>query len=181
MPFGTGTQSESLLAPGARNSWSPLCCPSLPVQTNSFTRFSPAAQHRSPGLCLSQHHVTPLAPRWVPMSCPCHAARWGRRVLCVGAKRRASDKCQKKKRAAEPVAVPMELGRPRSRSQSVARSLIVVLWPGLWGASSLDLGLGLFLWGGLVEFFFLSPSPSSVGRERGDARAPSPSPPPPAV
>lgn len=59
----------------------------------------------------------------------------------------------------------------------MARSLIVVLWPGLWGASSLDLGLGLFLWGGLVEFFF----PLSISRfcGQGAGRCPCPFPHPP--
>lgn len=63
----------------------------------------------------------------------------------------------KKKRAAELVAIPAELGQWRSRNplladQSAAWSLIVVLSPGLWGASSLS--LDFFLWGIWSGFFF---------------------------
>lgn len=122
------------------------------------------------------------------LCCRAHfSASLATRMFCVGAKQRASDKCQKKS-AAEPAAVPAELGWSRSRILSVAWSLIAVLWPGLWGASSLDLGLGLFFiffWGGggvgrgwlVCFFFFLSPSPSSVGKEE---EMPTP-PPTPAV
>lgn len=52
--------------------------------------------------CASASAVLP--PWWVGthvLSLPCcrahFSARWGTRVLCVGAKRRASDKCQKRK------------------------------------------------------------------------------------
>lgn len=112
-------------------------------------------------------------------SCPCCAVgpvfllswAWGLFVVVPNGEQVTS---AKKKRAAEPVAVATELGWSRSRSQSVAWSPIVVLWPGLWGASSLGLGWVCFFGGFGCFGFFLSPSPNSVGRERGDARTPSP-------
>lgn len=59
----------------------------------------------------------------------------------------------------------------------MAWSLIVVVWPGLWGASSL--GLGLFLWGVWLGFFF----PLSISRfcGQGVGRCPCPPPPPSCV
>lgn len=73
----------------------------------------------------------------------------------------------KKKRTVEPAAAPTELGRARSRSWSVASSLIVVLWPGLgehppW--------FGFVSLGGLVGFGFF---PLSISQfcGQGDACA----------
>lgn len=171
--------------------WAPPCCLSLPSRTISFTCFSLAAQHRSSGLCLGQRRVTPgrvirwvpmSSPRWVPTSCPCRAIGPapppdGARecfVLVPNGEQVTSAKNEERGGAG---GYPRTAGPVKKRrSQSVARSLIVVLWPGLWGASSLDLGLGLVGW---VGFF----SPLSISRFCGQGAGRCPRPPlsPPAV
>lgn len=148
MPFGTSVQRESLLAPHAGDSQAPPCCPSLPLETSSFTSFSPAVQcqHQSPGILLR---------------CRAHvSAKLGTGLFIMLLPNGEQVSSAKKKRAAELVAVPAELGQWRSRNplladQSAAWSLIVVLSPGLWGASSLS--LDFFLWGIWSGFFFFFP------------------------
>lgn len=140
MPFGTSVQRESLLAPHTGNSKVPPCCPSLPLETSSFTSFSPAVrcQHQSPGI-LSL------------LRCRAHvSAKLGTGLFITLLPNGEQVSSAKKKRAAELVAIPAELGWSSSRNllladQCAAWSLIVVLWPGLWGASSLH--LDFFLWG----------------------------------
>lgn len=161
MPFGTSVQRESLLASHAGDSQAPPCCPSLPLETSLFTSFSPAVQcqHQSPGI-LSL------------LRCRAHvSAKLGTGLFIMLLPNGEQVSSAKKKRAAELVAipaelvaipaelvaVPAELGQWRSRNplladQSAAWSLIVVLLPGLWGASSLS--LDFFLWGIWSGFFF---------------------------
>lgn len=120
-------QRESLLAPHAGNSQAPPCCPSLPLETRSFTSFSLAVQcqHQSPGILSLLH-------------CRAHvSAKLGMGLFMLLPNGEQVSRAKKKGAAelvaipADLVAIPVKLGQSRSRNllltdQSAAWPLIVV-------------------------------------------------------
>lgn len=129
MLFGTSGQRESL--------------PSLPSGTSSFTCFSPAAQqwHWSPGF-LSLLRCRARV-----------SAKLGMGALCGGAKRRASDKCQKEKSSgAGGCCHRAGLVKKQESVCGLVPDCSAVAWA--LGSILLGFRLGLFLWGVWLFWFF---------------------------
>lgn len=153
MPFGTSVQRESLLAPHAGNSQAPPCCPSLPLETSSFTSFSPAVQcqHQS-------HEILSLLHCKGPCFC-----QFGHGALYAAVKWRASIKCQKEE-SSRAGGHPCRTGGhpcgagPDKKQESASCRPVCSLVPDCsavtWALGSILLEFGFFPLGDLVGVFF---------------------------